>query len=314
MLQKLLFGGLLVLFAACAPTPAPTAEPTEAVEGRTLVLGEISEDPDETIRAFQPLANYLAANLTDYGVTSGEVRVAPDLDTMAMYMASGEVNITFDSLYPVLIISDATGAQPILRRWKDGVEEYTTIFFTASDSGVASLDDLRGRVIAFDTNFSTSGYMVPLAYLVEAGFSAVEVDSPDAEVADDQIGYVFSGDDDNTMQWVVSGRVAAGVTDNGNYSELPEDTRDTLTVIAETNPVPRHVVLVSPDLDVELVAAISAVLVAMDESEAGRAVLETFEETARFDDFPQGIEQGLAEMRAMYDLVQGQPAGATQEP
>ena len=55
--------------------------------------------------------------------------------------------------------------------------------------------------------------------------------------------------------------------------------------------------------DEELVAAIIAELLAMDESEAGQEVLEIFL-TSEFDEFPQGAAAALERMRTLYELAQ----------
>jgi phosphonate transport system substrate-binding protein len=115
---------------------------------------------------------------------------------------------------------------------------------------------------------------------------------------------VFSGDDENAVQWVISGRVDAAVVDSGVFSEIPEETQDQLTVLAETEALPRHVVIVSPTISEELRDAIHDILLAMDESEEGQAVLLAFEETAQFDEFPGGADAALERMRELYELVQ----------
>jgi len=297
---------LLIALAGCGSQSTPTSipEPTAAPEtSQAIVLAEVGDEPSETIEAFQPMADYLAAQLQEQGISVGEVKVAPDLETMAEWIETGEVDIFFDSPYPALIVSDETGAQPILRRWKDGVSEYSTIFFARADSEVESLESMPGHTIAFEESFSTSGYMLPLAHMIEVGLQPVEIAEPGDEVGDDEVGFVFSGDDENTIQWVVSNRVSVGVVDSNTYSHIPEETREQLRIVAETEALPRHLVVVRPGMEPELVDAIIAVLTAMDESEDGLAVLESFEETAQFDEFPGGIAAALARMRELYELV-----------
>jgi phosphonate transport system substrate-binding protein len=306
-LHSMLLSIALLALSACSSQAAPTAtpEPTDTPEvSRSIVLAEIGDEPSETIEEFQSLADYLAENLSEFGIGAGEVAVAANFDAMIQMMKEGEVDIFFDSPYPALIVSEESGAQPILRRWKGGVSEYHSVIFARADSGLTSLEDAPGHTIAFEEEFSTSGYMLPLAYMVEAGLTLTEQTDPDATVGDDEVGYVFSSDDDNTIQWVVSNRVSLGVLDNETYMEIPEETRAQLVVLAETEPLPRHLVVVQPDLEPELVEAISALLVGLDEAEGGQAILETFEETAQFDEFPEGSQTALSRMRELYELVQ----------
>ncbi|MEZ4646360.1 MAG: phosphate/phosphite/phosphonate ABC transporter substrate-binding protein [Chloroflexota bacterium] len=298
---------LLTIFAAVACTASPTPTPvlTDAVTPTgVLVFGDISDEAAETINGTQPIADYLAAQLGDYGISRAEVKIAPDLDTMVQWMANGEVDLYFDSPYPALVISQKTGAEPILRRWKYGVSAYHTLFFARADAGITTVADLQGHMIAFEESFSTSGYMLPLSYLLEQGLNPVSKESPEVTVAADEIGYTFSTADNTTIQWVVSGRVVAGVVDNVTYELfVPEETRQEFVVLAETEDVPRQLVLVRPGMDADLKAAIKSGLLTMDETEEGRAVLDVFL-TTEFDEFPEGADAALARMRTLYDLAQ----------
>jgi phosphonate transport system substrate-binding protein len=249
------------------------------------------------------MADYLAAQLGDFDIRASEVKIAPNLNTMSQWIEAGEVDLYFDSPYPVLVISDETGAEPILRRLKYGVSEYHSVFFTQAESEIESLADLEGQIVAFEESFSTSGFMLPLSFLIEQGKHPVEKSDVEVSVAEDEIGYVFSTADDTTIQWVISGKVPAGVIDNVTFSRLPEETQAELKIIAATEDVPRQMVLVRPGMDGELVTSIRAELLAMDETEAGQAALEIFL-TTKFDEFPEGPEAALARMRTLYELVQ----------
>ncbi|MGC9357753.1 MAG: phosphate/phosphite/phosphonate ABC transporter substrate-binding protein, partial [Anaerolineae bacterium] len=188
-----------------------------------------------------------------------------------------------------------------------GVEAYHTVIFASKESGITSLDDLPGHIIALDTPFSTSGFLLPVVHLTEHGLALTGKPSYDAEVAGDEVGFVFTYDDENTLQWVLSGRAAAGATDDYHYEiAFPEEARDRLVTLAETSSVPRQVVVAGKHLDAELLDAIETVLIEAHESETGQAALEPFQ-TTRFDAFPEGIEAAQETMREMMDTVQEIP-------
>lgn len=273
------------------------------VDESVVVLASISDEPAKVLRRFQPLADYLAANLADTGIERGEVRVAPDVETLTAWMNAGEIDLYFDSLYPVMAVIDGSGAEPILRRWKDGVESYRAVFFTRQDSGMDSLSDLQGQIIALEEPLSTSAYMLPLAHLHEQGYETMQSVLDESAHPEDEICFVFSGEDQNTIQWVISGHVSAGVTDSGTYAELPEATRQGLTVLAETEALPRQIVVARPSMENEMKWHLISVLQRMDEVEDGQVVLEGFSETSQFDEFPQGADVALGRMREIYDLV-----------
>ncbi|MEM7344553.1 MAG: PhnD/SsuA/transferrin family substrate-binding protein, partial [Chloroflexota bacterium] len=189
------------------------------------------------------------------------------------------------------------------RRWKDGEGEYHTIFFALKDSGITSLEDLQGEVIGFEDSASTSGFMLPLAHLIEAGFAPLEINELEGDIVEDSVNYIFTKDDENTIQWVLSGKVNAGVLDNQSYyMDIPEETRDNLIILAETEVVARQIAMIRPNMDPVLQEAITMALLNASDNEAGQSALETFK-TTKFDEFPAGADTVLTRMEQLYELT-----------
>ncbi|MEL7036290.1 MAG: phosphate/phosphite/phosphonate ABC transporter substrate-binding protein [Cyanobacteria bacterium J06592_8] len=304
--RNTLLVGIATLLFSCTPeTPASdptTSEPEiDPTLTGTIVVGDVTSQPAKKIKRFQPLADYLAANLGEFGIGVGEVKVAPDVETMASLLESGEVDVYFDSPFPAMIVSDLSGAEPILRRWKGGDAEYYTVIIAMTDRGFTSLDDLNGYKIAFDDPTSTSGYVLPMVHMMEAGLNMQEKQSTNESVAPDEVGYVFSQDDQNNIQWVISDLVDAAAIDHRSFLKIPPESRKAMTVLAETEKVARHVVMVREGLDPEEVEQIKKILLAMDQSPEGQAVMEKFEETTKFDNFP--TDGDIARMRELYEKV-----------
>jgi phosphonate transport system substrate-binding protein len=299
--------GILLVLTACGGERADgdeTVAPAATEGAGVIVLADIdADDPVAKVEEFQPLVNYLAANLNSFGIGVGEVKVAPDLETLITWMENGEVDIFYDSPYPAMSVNQATGAQPLLRGWRGGEPVYHTLFFTRSDTGITTLADLAGRVIAYEEESSTSGFMMPTAYLVANGFNPVELAAPDSTVNANEIGYTFSGDDRNTIEWVLNGRVDVGVIDNLTYlSDIPEETKAQLVIVAETEDIARRVLMIRPGMDPELVVAIKSVFIELENNPEGQAILEKLN-TTRFDEFPEGAEVTLEQMRELYELI-----------
>lgn len=297
-----------LLLTSCSQTEtAPTLAPDSPMETETwgvIVLGDIdADDPISKIEEFQPIGDALANGLSDFGIGSAAVRIAPDIDSMITMMASGEIDVYYDSLYPAMVVADATGARPLIRGWRGGEPTYRSLFFALSDSGITSLQDLNGKIIALEDISSTSGYMMPVSHLISQGLDPVEKVSTDSNVAEDEVGYVFSADDDNTIEWVLSGLVDVGVVDNLTYvNDIPEETRNRLVIVAETIDVPRRVLMVGPDVAPEVATAIAEILMGLDETEQGRELLEILS-TAQFDEFPGGVEAIFGPIQAMFDVI-----------
>ena len=270
----------------------------------TLVLGDVSPNPTKKIERFQPLANYLADNLSKFGIGKGKVRIAPDLETMANLLASGEVDVYFDSPYPAMIVVNKSQAKPILRRWKKGHGQYYTVIFTMKENAINTLGDLQGKMVAFESNFSTTGYMLPLAQLLQNNLVTVEKSTAESPVSSSEVGYVFSKEDENVLQWVISGKVDAGATDIHTYEEIPESTRAQMKIIAQTDIVPRNLVIVSEKLPPEVVDKLKLLLEEMHQTSEGKDILTKFEKTVKFDQFPSQLT--IDEMQKLYEQVQNQ--------
>ena len=306
---------LAAVLSACQPqtatpapventaAPVPTATPAPIVEN-PIVLGDISDDPAEVIEGAQPVADYLAEQLKDYGITSGQVRVAASIEEMTELLRSGEVDLYFDSTYPATLISDETGAKIILRRWKFGVEKYNAVIFASKESGITSIEQLKGQIIVMDAPYSTSGYLLPAVHLMENGLTLSGKQDYNQPVAEDEVGFVFSYDDENTLQWVLNGFASAGVVDDYRFDvAFPADVTANLVVLARTETSPRQIGIASATLDEPLIEAIKTALIGMDETEAGQAALENFL-TTKFDEFPEGIDVAVKRMREMMETVQ----------
>ncbi len=301
--SALLLTGSVFLLGGCGTNQPVTNSGNDTSTGDAIVLTDVSFDPDSLIPETQPVADYLADNLKKAGITKGEVQIAPDVDTVAEWMASGEVNVYFDSVFPAMLVMEKAGATPILRRWKDGVPEYNTLFVARKDSEIADLASLQGKMIAMQAPSSSSGFMFPLVELMDASLKPVAKAEANHQVENDEIGYVFSGEDETTVAWILNGKVQAGALDSETWAEVSDADREELMVIAETAKYPRHMVVVGPSLSGEQIEAVKNVLLDMEDSKQGREALVEFSETAEFDDFPEGADEAVIKLQDAYNRV-----------
>ena len=268
-----------------------------AASAETLTLGSISENVKKHLVRFEPLADYLAAGLADDGITAVDVRVLPTSDEMINAMRDGEVDLFFDSPLVATNVADRAGGEPFLRRWKDGVATYHSVIIVPVDSEIETIADLVGHRVGFQEPDSTSGFLLPAAFLRRAGLELQELRSKESEPEAEVIGYVFTSDDKNTVSWLHRGWIDAAATDPGSFEELDAALPGQFRIIARTIEVPRQIVVRGAGLSPELQDRIAEVLVTMDQTEEGREVLAQFNETDRFDHFPDGLDQTFEPIR-----------------
>lgn len=280
-----------------------SSDAVELERNQYIVIGDISNDPIEKIEDTQPIADYLASQLSDYGIVEGRVVVASSIEEMSELIANGAVDLYFDSAYPVALVLDAGDSHPVLRRSRKDVAQYSSVLFSSVDSGITSPDGLPGNMIAFEDDFSTSGYVLPFLYLQGEGYSLTEYTNATDSVAEDTIGYVFSLDEDTTLAWVLDGRAAAGALQNTDYDDLSETVREQLVILSTSDNWPRHVGIVRNGLDSDLEAGMVDVLKNAHTDPTAADALESFGDSTLFDDFPEGLEAMQERLNGLVEAV-----------
>jgi phosphonate transport system substrate-binding protein len=308
LVERLAALGLGLSAAACgggpAGPPAPGAVGVEAPAG-VLSIGSVSISPGREHEVVQPFGDYLAARLAAVGIGRCRVVVVDSLHSMIGELNAGRVDLYLDSPFPVAFaVAHEADLAVLARRWKRGRDEYRSVVFVRGDSRVDRLEDLRGKVVAFGIPFSTAGFLMPKAALAAAGLELVPFQDPAAFVDPGKVGYVFSNDAENTVFWVLEGKAAAGAVNEDYYRVLAGPRLGELKVLLRTPALPRNIVCARSSLDPRVKEAIVEVLLAMEGDAEGRAVMEAFENTLRFDLFPNGAEQALNEVIGMLPYVE----------
>ncbi len=106
--------------------------------------------------------------------------------------------VWYGGLTSVQAAKRAKGARRIIMRKEDA--EFKSYFITAKDSGIKSLQDLKGKTFAFGSVSSTSGHLMPRYFLLKNGIN------PEKDFSK----FSFSGAHDATAAWVEAGQVDAG--------------------------------------------------------------------------------------------------------
>ena len=246
-------------------------------------------EPGGRVRCF-PAARRVPRGATSVlsDIGRGRVVVVDSLSTMVNELDAGKVDIYIDSPFPVGFVTQHSDIRVLLRRFKRGAEVYRSVLFARADGGIESLADLRGRMLAFGEPFSTTGYLLPKAALVSDGFKLVNFADPAATVPDEEIGIlVFSNDAENTMVWVLKGKVTAGAVNEDYFQALAGDRISELRILDRSEPVPRNIVRA------RRTRSRSGTGGRRYPPRHGRGrrsgeVLDAFEETSRFESLPTG--------------------------
>lgn len=170
----------------------------------------------------------------------------------------GHADAAFMGAWPAVLAGQKAGTEVILSEIrevmidKEKKEEsyYFSYWVVARDSAYQSLQDLRGKKAAFPSQVSSSGYVAPLAKLVELGFIKRENAAADPKSFFSEV--FFAGGYAQAWEALKKGQVdvtvIAGDVPESLYNEVLENTR----TVEQQGPIPSHVIVVRKDTSDEM--------------------------------------------------------------
>jgi len=285
---------------------------TQTKSTNTLVLGVVFQGAAQPVEAhFRPLIEYVAHKFSSTTETKGMIIVAPTAGQMIKLLEEKRVDLYMESPYPTYLINRLGAARLLLRAWKGGMAEYRSLIFTSKQSGVTDPKELRGKIIAFEDPGSTSGYFLPKLFLLKKGFSMSEQASPESKISAGEIGYIFANTSDEVVRLVLQKKVTAGAFSTDDYAALEDKNKPMISILAETESVPRHLVSVRKDLPETVIKRLKSVLLAMDQDKEGQQILKQTDNTTRFDSLPGGEEMVRRKLVELYRPRSQNPAAKT---
>ena len=260
------------------------------VEAKTITLGIVAPmNQKEVEEHFRDFVRYVARKLSSASAIEGRIVVAPTQSGLANLLTEQKVDFYMESSYPTYLINNVYGAgKLLLRRWKGGMAEYHALIFTKRNSETRRLEDLRGKIIAFEDPGSTSGHFLPKFFLSRMGFKLSEKTRIEPNVSPGEVGYIFVYSHDKIVDLVLIKSVAAGAFSNDDYATLDARKKSDITILAETDRLPRHLLSIRRDLAPVLVNRLEKLLLSMHQDPEGRLILQRTDGTTKFDALPGG--------------------------
>ena len=202
---------------------------------------------------FVPLKNSekLVEDLKPISYLSERLGVKVEAFTASNYigvvegLGSGSVDFGIIPPFSSLLAQKQSNAKPILTsKGKTGKPGYTAELYVRKDSGIKSLQDVKGKKVAFVDPSSSSGYIYPGAMLVNAGLNL-----------DKDISYQFSGGHDKSLQLLLNKDVDVIATFDGVEDRYAKDfpqAKTDIQKLATSDMIPGIMVTTSSKMDKEL--------------------------------------------------------------
>ncbi|ERJ11311.1 phosphate/phosphite/phosphonate ABC transporter substrate-binding protein [Haloplasma contractile] len=271
--MKKLFSVLLVTVLALG-LGACTSKKDDANTGaddnrpEKLVMGFVPSSNSDTIAdTVEPLAELLSQRL-DIEV---EGRVMTNYNALVEAMGTNEVQIGFVPSFAYVVANEEYGVEVILKSERYGSGSYVGQYLVRTDSGIDTMDDLRGKVWAYGDATSTSGFLFPASQIIDL-YS--DVTDPTTDFFSDT---VESGSHDNSIIAVMEGNADVATTFDDARVLVSEDYPNIMTdtkVIGYTDPIPNDTISVTKELDDELVQEIREAFYGFNANEDMLAIMK----------------------------------------
>lgn len=238
---------LAVLLAACAPGTQPGGS-------SKIVIAVLPTATPETLSAdAKELREYLAQKLGREVDLVFPTTYAGVVEALRF----GTAQAAFMSAWPARLAAKYAGAEVGLAEVREVVigqdkkEEtfYFSYWVVPTNSTATKLEDLRGKRVAFASPLSTSGYVAPLARLVELGLVPKPTAGKEADPKTFFGQVTFAGGYQQGWEGLKAGQVdtviIAGDVSEKLYREVLANTR----IIEQQGPIPSHAVVFAKQLD-----------------------------------------------------------------
>lgn len=252
------------------PAPSTTAQPAPKVsmfdKKEPIQLGFVPLiDSEKLVDSVKPLEEKLSQQLNH----PVKAFVATNYVGVVNALSSGQIDMAYIPPLAYVFAHEDGGARPVLTALsKTGEPYYTSEILVRKDSGITTLDQLKGKRIGFVDPSSTSGYLFPATLLKKAG---IDLDGGDGTTVQ------FTGGHDKSLQLLLNGDVdAIGTFANAptRYKKDFPTAQDELTVLATSEKIPNITLVVSEaTVTAEDEAKIKAAFEAIQQSEDGAALL-----------------------------------------
>ena len=211
-------------------------------EEKVIKMGFVPlKNSEKLVEDLKPISDYLTERL---GVKV-EAFTASNYIGVVEGLGSGSVDFGIIPPFSSLLAQKQSNAKPILTsKGKTGKPGYTAELYVRKDSGIKSLQDVKGKKVAFVDPSSSSGYIYPGAMLVNAGLNL-----------DKDISYQFSGGHDKSLQLLLNKDVDVIATFDGVEDRYAKDfpqAKTDIQKLATSDMIPGVMVTTSDKMDKEL--------------------------------------------------------------
>lgn len=247
-----------LLVAGCAApastvdTPGASAPAAQPVK---ITLAIQPTDSADVIQSKAPeMERFLEAQMAADGIVA-DVEIIVPLTYVGVVEALrfGHADAAMMGSWPAAIAVKRAGAEIVLAENREVIHGetptvapyYSSYYVVLKDSPVQTLADAKGKSVAYASPSSGSGYVFPLAKLVQDGLIPAAADGREADAKNHFGTVTFAGGYAQAWEALKNGQVDVAVTAGDINAKLYNEVLANTRIIAEQGPVPSHTVVFS---------------------------------------------------------------------
>jgi phosphonate transport system substrate-binding protein len=232
----------LILISLMALVLVGCGEPKLGTEDNPIIMSFVpSGDTQEIIAS----GDQIAKMITDKTGLVVAANVGTDFAAVREAMGAGQAHIGWLNTFNYVLANEKYGVDVALVTERFGLTTYVGQFNVRADSGITTLDDLKGKVMCWVDPNSTSGYIIPRIMLKANGID------PDTDFSKT----VEAGSHNNVITAVYNGDCDAGVSYADARSSIEADfpdVKEKVVVLTTTSEIPNDSVSFIKDFPADM--------------------------------------------------------------
>jgi phosphonate transport system substrate-binding protein len=227
------------------------------------------------------------------------VTVASDYAAVIEALRNHTADLAFVHPGGYVLASREAKARIVAKNLWHGKSSFTSRIYVRREAGIKTVEDLRGKTIAFVDPASSSGYIYPMVLLIQRGL----VTNRDPKTFFKEV--VFSGAHDASMRALLNGHVDAIASFDLAREQYLKDPaeRERIVVVVETQAIPEAGIAARDGLDPAMFAKVRAALLQI-RAPAHAALLKRLYE---IDGFDVAEDREYDPVRAAMELLGARP-------
>ncbi|WP_128895506.1 phosphate/phosphite/phosphonate ABC transporter substrate-binding protein [Longirhabdus pacifica] len=234
--------------------------------------------PSQSAETLEAKAKPLEKLLGDRLGIPVEVSVSTEYNTVVEAMNSKQVDVGFLPVSTYILAKEQGAADILLQANRFGVNDedgtatdelvdfYKSMVIVKKDSGIESIEDLKGKKVAWQNAVSPAGYIWPAMYLNDKGIDPQkDIEGVTVKGHDTAVLAVLNGDVDAAAIFQDARNIVMG--------DFP-DVFDQTEVLFFTEKIPNDTITVRPDMDQEWKDKVAEAFIDIGKDEEGHKIIK----------------------------------------